>query len=72
MKWKTWSWEGLIHFLDFLTYLPEKTSKINIQKSYILANFRGGVGLFWSLLLKKVKKIYTKTKEFSFYIHCML
>jgi hypothetical protein len=54
--------------LDFLTYLPEKTSKKNIQKSYILANFRGGGGLFWSLLLKKVKKnVYQNKRIFILY-----
>jgi hypothetical protein len=35
------------------------------EEGYILTNFRGRVGLFRPLLLKKVKNLYTKINVFS-------
>jgi hypothetical protein len=46
---------GMTYFLHFLTFLPEK----NLKKKQKKLNFGGGGGLFWPLLLKKVKKNIT-------------
>jgi len=58
---------GMTYFLHFLTFLPEK----NLEKKQKKLNFGRGGGLFWPLLLKKVKKnicMYTKTNVFSIVI----